>query len=116
MKAIQKKKDSCSGVWLKIDVAIAFNLSTQQQKFSDTTFFPSVFNTVKDLLQRKKIVDRIITKLVVDENSLVELETEPVEGEEKGPKILVINPNCVLDGDIQSKNFAKIKLLSFCVQ
>lgn len=87
-------------LWLLEHMEDVFSEEGNEGDLEEKRQLFSVFNTVKDLLQRKKIVDRIITKLVVDENSLVELETEPVEGEEKGPKILVINPNCVLDGDI----------------
>jgi len=60
----------------------------------------SVLDSIKELSERKKIVDKIIEKLIKDENSLVELQAEPMPGEEYGQSIVVINPNVVLDGDI----------------
>ena len=57
------------------------------------------FSSLKDLIQRKKAVDKIINRFIDDEKSLIELETQQIEGEDAPAKILVLNPNLVLDSD-----------------
>ena len=51
-------------------------------------------------MKRKKLVDKIITKLVENEELVdLALEAEPGQTGDEQAKILIVNPNIELEGD-----------------